>query len=65
MKTKKDLRVIGAFVVRHRYRFIDFTIVVMAAILVLYAGLTFDIFANAPNHTPAADTLEFDELLVS
>ncbi|MEI9971064.1 MAG: GGDEF domain-containing protein [Ignavibacteriota bacterium] len=35
----------------------------VATILVLYAGMTVDIFANAPHHTPAAETLEFDELL--
>jgi hypothetical protein len=52
-------------VVRHRYRFIDFSIVTAITALVFYAGLKFDIFANAPNHTPAADTLEFDELLAT
>jgi diguanylate cyclase (GGDEF)-like protein len=53
----------GAFVIRHKYRFFDLTVVMMGALLVLYIGMTVDIFANAPNHTPAADTLEFDELL--
>ncbi len=51
--------------VRHKYRFIDLTVVAIGVLLVLYAGLTLDIFANAPNHTPAADTLEFDELLAA
>jgi diguanylate cyclase (GGDEF)-like protein len=54
---------VGAFVNRHKYRFLDFTIIIISALLVLYLGMTVDIFANAPNHTPAADTLEFDELL--
>ena len=49
--------------IRHKYRFLDFTAVIVGASLILYVGLTVDIFANAPNHTPAADTLEFDELL--
>ncbi len=51
--------------VRHKYRFIDLTVVAIGTLLVLYAGLTLDIFANAPNHTPTADTLEFDELLAA
>lgn len=57
------IRAMGPFMVRHKFRFIDFMLVVAGAALVLYAGLTFDIFANSPHHTPAADTLEFDELL--
>jgi diguanylate cyclase (GGDEF)-like protein len=65
MQFNRDLKAVGAFVARHRYRFIDFTSVAVATILVLYAGMTFDIFANAPNHKPAADTLEFDELLAT
>jgi diguanylate cyclase (GGDEF)-like protein len=63
MQLNQDLRAFGVFVTRHRYRFIDFSLVILGTVLVLYVGLTIDIFANAPNHTPAADTLEFDELL--
>ncbi len=51
--------------VRHRFRFLDFTVVAIGAALVLYAGLTIDIFANSPNRTPAGDVLEFDELLAA
>jgi diguanylate cyclase (GGDEF)-like protein len=50
-------------VIRHKFRFLDFTVVAIATLAVLYAGLTFDIFANAPNHTPQKETLEFDELM--
>lgn len=59
----RGVRAVGAFVVQHKFRFLDLFLVVAGVILVLYAGLTIDIFANAPTHTPAADTLEFDELL--
>ena len=58
-----SVRAAGAFAIRHKYRFFDLTAVIIGASLVLYLGMTVDIFANAPNHTPAADTLEFDELL--
>jgi hypothetical protein len=56
---------IGAFVVRHKFRFIDFALVISGFVLVLYAGLTLDIFANSSNHTPAAEALEFDELVAA
>jgi diguanylate cyclase (GGDEF)-like protein len=48
---------------RHKFRFIDLVIVAAATLFVLYLGLKFDIFANAPGQTPAAETLEFDELI--
>lgn len=63
LAVNQKLQNMGAFVSRHRYRFLDFTVVAATTALVLYAGLTLDIFANAPNHTPAAEILEFDELL--
>jgi len=52
-------------VVRHKFRFIDFALVISGFVLVLYAGLTLDIFANSSNHTPAAEALEFDELVAA
>lgn len=63
MPLSQNLRTSGAFVIRHKYRFIDFTVVAIGTLAVLYAGLTLDIFANAPNHTPQKETLELDELL--
>jgi diguanylate cyclase (GGDEF)-like protein len=57
------LRAIGSFVFRHKFRFVDLLIVAAATLFVLYLGLKFDIFANTPGQTPAAETLEFDELI--
>jgi diguanylate cyclase (GGDEF)-like protein len=57
------LRTAGSFMLRHKFRFIDLVIVAAATLLALYLGLKYDIFTNAPGQTPAAETLEFDELM--
>ena len=64
MRSKERLRHVGEFVVRHRWRFIDATGILAGTGAVLYAGLTYDIFANAPGRAPGANVLELDELLV-
>ena len=49
---------------RHRWRFIDSTLVVLLTAGVLYVGLAYDIFANAPGATVRSEALELDELLL-
>jgi len=48
---------------RHRFRIIDFTIVIMAVLGGVYVALALDIFTNYTNHTPEALALEIDELI--
>ncbi len=57
------MEAVREFMIRHKMRFVDGVLVATAATLVLFAGLSFDIFSNSANQTPRAETLEFDELL--
>ncbi|WP_164879619.1 putative bifunctional diguanylate cyclase/phosphodiesterase [Afifella aestuarii] len=52
-----------AFVLRHKFRFIDFSIVLIATLAMLYVGIVIDIFANAAGDTPAEMSVERDELI--
>jgi diguanylate cyclase (GGDEF)-like protein len=60
----RKLRQVIAFVIRHKFRFIDFFAVAAAAVLVAYLVLAANIFTDAPHLTQRAETLELDELLL-
>jgi len=53
-----------AFVIRHKFRFVDFAAVVGITLAAIYIGLTIDIFANGERNIPKAEDLEIDELLL-
>jgi diguanylate cyclase (GGDEF)-like protein len=54
----------GSFVTRHKFRFIDLAAVAAATLLVLYLGLTTNIFSDAAGRAQKSETLELDELLL-
>ena len=59
----RAIRNAGSFVARHKFRFIDLAAVAAAGALVLYLGLTTNIFSDGVGESQKAEALELDELL--
>ncbi len=65
MKPRKASERLGEFVLLHRFRIIDFSVVIVVFLGVVYLGLAVDIFANRLPDAPTYMTLEVDELLAA
>jgi diguanylate cyclase (GGDEF)-like protein len=59
-----SLREARAFVIRHRYRFVDVSAVAAVVTVVGYLAVAANIFTDAPHQTQKAETLELDEILL-
>ena len=57
------LRQLGGFMIRHKFRFIDFSAVAIGAAVAIYLALTLDIFTNWNGQAADASQLEIDELV--
>ena len=53
----------GSFVIRHKFRFIDFTAVALLVFVAAYAAWALDIFTNGAGEAPQRQTFEVDELV--